>query len=240
MGSFRRSLVEPSFLRAVHAAGVNHFDTAQLYNEGRSEAALGHSFEKRADVRIFTKIGVPYEGQKVYSRMGSVIGRYGKEVPRINARSQQLEEIFAPASFPAYLRESLVRLRRQSVAGLLIHSVPTGLKLDCWVDKMRKLKREGLVELVGLSVDEGEDLASIDCSWADILQIPLSYLSEVEKSNISASSRIQLNRTWAGSGRNLELVLNDVYDFPFDTTILVGTKKISRVKGAQAILGSAD
>ncbi len=64
--NFGRALDKPGSAAVVEAAldaGINHFDTASNYGEGRSEAFLGAALAgRRDDVVIATKVGVPIPG----------------------------------------------------------------------------------------------------------------------------------------------------------------------------------
>ena len=64
--NFGRALDEAGSAAVVNAAldvGINHFDTASNYGNGKSESFLGAALgDRRADVVISTKFGVPVPG----------------------------------------------------------------------------------------------------------------------------------------------------------------------------------
>lgn len=66
--NFGKRLDEPSSARVVHAAldaGIDFFDTADIYGTGRSEEFLGRALgPRRADVMIATKFGMAMDDRR--------------------------------------------------------------------------------------------------------------------------------------------------------------------------------
>ena len=117
-----------SILRAAVDAGVNLFDTADVYGGGRSEKIIG-KFLRETDpgVRVITKFG---QGADVYP------DRYTEKSLRIAVEG------------------SLDRLGLNSLDLLQLHCIPQAVlekgEVFAW---LRKLKKEGLIKNFGASVE---------------------------------------------------------------------------------------
>lgn len=139
-------------LSLAASKGLLVLDTAAGY--GRSEEVLGECSDLTRLFRIVTKTPAFGGG----STGGSNCDRLG-----------------------ATFRESLRRLRRQQVYGLLAHQAddllaPGGERL---VEAMLDLKARGLVEKVGASVYNGAQIDALVGRFPiDIVQLPLSVLDQ--------------------------------------------------------------
>jgi aryl-alcohol dehydrogenase-like predicted oxidoreductase len=112
-------------LRAVFNAslnaGIDLFDTAEVYGQGRSETLLGQFIlESGRQVRVATKF-MPYPW-------------------RLSRRSAQRA-----------LRGSLKRLGREKVELYQIHMPFPPLKIETWVEALSDLAQSGLIGAVGVS-----------------------------------------------------------------------------------------
>ena len=122
----RERTTDDYYVSMVHAAldeGVNLFDTANSYQDGRSEELLGRALEGRRDgVLIATKCG---------------------------SRSRD----FSAAGIRRELAESLRRLRTDYVDVLQLHNPSLEeLQGADWLEGMEALKAEGRLRVVGVSV----------------------------------------------------------------------------------------
>lgn len=115
--------------RAV-AAGVNLFDTADVYGAGRSEEILGRVIGARDDVLIATKVGRPELDDPATYSWESVRRR---------------------------CEASLQRLRREVIDLYQLHTPPTDVLADdeAW-ESLRRLRNEGKVRAFGASVESAE------------------------------------------------------------------------------------
>ena len=139
-------------LKVAHESGVDLIDTAPVY--GESETLLGRVFERSKDFRIVTK--TPY----IDSELSTA------------AVTQTIEDS---------LRASLSAMRCSSVYGLLVHDVAdaTGPRAESFFTCLEKLKRKGLVEKIGLSVYDPDDLNGIlDLQRVDLVQLPINVLDQ--------------------------------------------------------------
>ena len=131
--------------------GISSIDTAQSY--GDSEKVLGLTIKQHSKFRIISKL-FPLDS---------------------NVNFQEVESIWSE-----YLSQSLCNLRTSSLYALLVHSV-ADLKSDnqphilSWLSS---LKERGLVQKVGISIYESDDLENIDLSAFDIVQLPLSLYDQ--------------------------------------------------------------
>jgi aryl-alcohol dehydrogenase-like predicted oxidoreductase len=115
--------------RAV-AAGVNLFDTADVYGAGRSEEILGRVIGARDDVLIATKVGRPELDDPATYSWESVRRR---------------------------CEASLQRLRREVIDLYQLHTPPTDVLAgdEAW-ESLRRLRNEGKVRAFGASVESAE------------------------------------------------------------------------------------
>ena len=148
----------PEAEKAVHRAvdmGVNHFDTADVYGNGRSEMMLGRLLgTKRKDLVIGTKVGW-HRGTSEYAYKA------------LNIRHQCLQ--------------SLENLRTDYIDIYYFHHGDFGENdryLDEAVEEMRKLKSEGKIRHIGLSAYTQEDFQRlIPVVDPDVLQASAHMLN---------------------------------------------------------------
>ncbi len=135
-GSWGKTIEDAQALDALsHAAlcGVNFFDTADVYGDGRSERLLGKVFGKRQDIIIATK----------FCRAGDISD----------------PSTYSYDQVKAYLVGSLQRLNRDGIDLYQIHCPPTWvIEQGDVFEVLDRLKEEGLIRHYGVSVetvDEG-------------------------------------------------------------------------------------
>lgn len=154
----RRFFIEKKlFLFFARSLRLTFFDTAQQY--GPAEEILGAATSIRC--RIITKIGL---SRSVTTGMDSRV-RWEDHYP---ASVLQIE-----------FNQSLERLRRNKCYGLLLHCISDDFDFTNHISELQKLKALGLVEKIGFSVDAQQKLPS-DTDWADIIQIHVSLLNQVQ------------------------------------------------------------
>jgi aryl-alcohol dehydrogenase-like predicted oxidoreductase len=141
-----------AILSAARGNGVSVIDTASLY--GDSEAVLGQSLPPNSGFKIVTKTP-QFAGQTL-----------------IESDAQQLEDT---------LRASLAKLGTASVYGLLIHRaddllLPGG---DLLMARLLRLKQNGLVSKVGVSVYSGQQIDRVlERFPIDLIQLPINVLDQ--------------------------------------------------------------
>ncbi len=146
-----------AFILFARSLGITFFDTAQQY--GPAEDILGATTSTRC--RIITKIG---------------LSSYVKT--SLDSRSRW--EVHYPASvLQIELKASLERLRREKCYGVLLHCISDDFNFINHISELQKLKALGMVDKIGFSVDASEKLP-LNSDWADIIQIHVSMLSQVQ------------------------------------------------------------
>ena len=141
-----------AILAAAEKYGVSVIDTATLY--GDSEAVLGQTLPPNSSFDIVTKTS-----------------QFAKQILD-EADAQHLEDTF---------HSSLSKLGRSSVYGLLVHRaedllLPGG---ELLVDRLLKLKKNGLVSKVGVSVYSGSQIDQVmERFQIDLIQLPINVLDQ--------------------------------------------------------------
>ena len=142
MGSWSGSDDEESMnsLQRAVELGINFFDTAWAYGEGRSEALLGRLVREHADRRLYTASKIPPKNRKWPSR-----------------REYTLDETFPPDHIEEYVHSSLRNAGLESFDLMQFHVWEDAwLEDDRWARKMDELKSQGLVGAVGISINRWE------------------------------------------------------------------------------------
>lgn len=144
--------------------GVNFFDTADVYGDGRSETLIGEFLKSsKADVFVATKLG----------------------------RRQIYPDKYTEATIRAATEESLRRLQLDALDLTQLHCIPTEIMRQGEVfEWLRKLKAEGKIKSFGASVesmDEAliclnqEGLSSLQIIFNVFRQKPITELFEAAK-----------------------------------------------------------
>ncbi|GKT03869.1 aldo/keto reductase [Furfurilactobacillus entadae] len=120
-------------LDAAYDAGVNFFDTADIYQDGASEKAIGAFLKGKAGkVHVSTKIGRKLD-------------------PHV-ARGYTKENV------DKFIDESLQNLGVDSLDNVLLHCPPTAVYYDpeVWFE-LERLKQAGKIQNYGVSVEKVEE-----------------------------------------------------------------------------------
>jgi aryl-alcohol dehydrogenase-like predicted oxidoreductase len=119
-------------IRTALELGVDLFDTANIYGDGRAERILGKALPADSSVAIISKCGYVREGSS--------------------------EQVFTRDALRRSVEKSLMRLRRPRLDVLLLHSPPRHALLAgeafAALDEMRS---EGLVDTTGISLRSVDD-----------------------------------------------------------------------------------
>ena len=133
-------------LRLAHQHGVSLLDTAHAY--GEAERVLGEQGAGTQGFQVVTKTKPLQNGQITEEHVGDVANAF---------------------------YDSLARLRRDRVYGLLVHHTDVLLGSEghrLWA-ALENLKGEGLVEKIGVSLYEPQELSGIlDKYRIDLVQLP--------------------------------------------------------------------
>lgn len=207
-------------LEAAVEAGINLFDTADIYGQGDSERTLARLLHRHGDrMFVVTKVG----GR--HSRYASVL-RLVKPLLRVIARSRSnlrsavvavrtatVVHDFSPQDLLPAVDASRRRLSLDQLHGLLLHSpsVETLRKPEIH-DFLAELLRSGKARRVGASVDSLAALeAAVSIPSVSMIQAPLevvevlpgsAILDHIRQRNTGLFVREVLRRSVAGRGDN--------------------------------------
>ena len=137
-------------LLRCHEIGINHWDTADVYGNGRSEQVIGSLWEQipRADIFLTTKVGWD-------------AGEYGHFYHPIHMRKQ--------------MEQSLINLQTDCVDLLYLHHCNFGKQHEYFNDALETIRRfqeEGKTRFVGLSDwDLFKIMKYIDDAQPDVVQL---------------------------------------------------------------------
>ncbi len=133
---------------------------------------------KRCGVRVL-------DTASLYGDAETVLGANSLDVFRVITKTPRFSTPFISSDQARDLvnafHQSLNRLSRDRIYGLLVHHAedliaPGGEKL---IATMRDLKKQGLVEKIGVSVYEGDQVdAVLEIFKPDIVQLPISVLDQ--------------------------------------------------------------
>ena len=243
------SISNPTPMREIEAtleasieAGINLFDTADIYGQGDSEQTLARLLRRHGDrMFVVTKVG----GR--HSRYASVL-RLAKPLLRVIARSRPsarsavvaartatVRHDFSPQDLLPAVNASRRRLSLDQLHGLLLHSpsVETLRKPEIH-DFLAELLRSGKAQRVGISVDSLAALeAAVSIPAVSMVQAPLevvevlpgsAILDHIRQRNIGLFVREVLRRSVAGGkdNRSLREALSVALAPNFVTSAIVG------------------
>jgi aryl-alcohol dehydrogenase-like predicted oxidoreductase len=157
-------------LEAACDAGINFYDTADIYSQGESEILIGKAFRKKRDkVFIATKGGYCLPGRK---RLIQVIKPFAKPIfqaiglPRSAIPSAFLgatSQDFSPGHLRKAVEASLRRLHSDHIDLYQLHSPPReelrGTQLQDALGLLAHLKAEGKIREYGIALDAVDDAA---------------------------------------------------------------------------------
>lgn len=175
-------------LDAAYDAGINFFDTADVYSQGESEVLVGKAFRKKRDkVFIATKGGYCLPKSK---KLIQFVKPFAKPVVqalglRRNAVSAALSSPLSQNFSPGYLRDavevSLRRLQSDHIDLYQLHSPPleqlNGNRLQNALELLARLKTEGKIREYGIALDSVYDAAPcLEMEGIASLQMPFGLM----------------------------------------------------------------
>jgi aryl-alcohol dehydrogenase-like predicted oxidoreductase len=175
-------------LDAAFDAGINFYDTADMYSQGESEILVGKAFRKKRDkVFIATKGGYCLPGRK---RLIQFIKPLAKPIVRAiglrrtaipGALSGRMTQDFSPGYLRKAVEASLQRLQSDHIDLYQIHSPPReeilGAGLQDALGLLERLKTEGKIREYGIALDSVEDAAHcLNMEGIASLQMPFGLM----------------------------------------------------------------
>jgi aryl-alcohol dehydrogenase-like predicted oxidoreductase len=174
-------------LSAARDAGINFFDTADIYSQGESEMLVGRAFRgARSRVVIATKAGYCLPAQrKLAARLKPllrpVIRLLKIRRDRLPAAARgSLAQDFSPAYLRKAVERSLRRLRTDYIDLLQLHSPPADVvERGEWEPALDALQRAGKIRYYGIACDTVEaGLAALRYPRVASLQFTLNLLEQ--------------------------------------------------------------
>jgi aryl-alcohol dehydrogenase-like predicted oxidoreductase len=172
-------------LTAARDAGINFFDTADMYSQGESEALVGRAFRNsRSRVIIASKAGYCLPARRRLAArlkpvLRPIIQRLGIRRDKLPAAARgSLAQNFSPAYLRKAVEGSLRRLRTDYLDLFQLHSPPAAVvQRGEWEPALDALQRAGKIRYYGVSCDTVEaGLAALRFPGVSSLQFALSLL----------------------------------------------------------------
>jgi aryl-alcohol dehydrogenase-like predicted oxidoreductase len=175
-------------LEAAFDAGINFYDTADIYSQGESEILIGKAFRNKRDkVYIATKGGYRLPGRKrliqfikpLAKPLVQAIGLRRSTIPA--TLSGKLSHDFSPGHLRKAVEASLRRLQSDHIDLYQLHSPPrealVGESLEDAIGLLARLKAEGKIREYGIALDFADDAAHcIDMPGIASLQMPFGLM----------------------------------------------------------------
>ena len=137
---YGQPMQEADAIKLLHESvelGINHFDTAEIYGQGRNEQLLGKAFAGRWDeIVLATKFGPQRDPST-----GAFVGIDG-----------------SPASVRSSCEKSLTRLGTERIDLYYLHRVDPNTQIEDTVGELGRLVQEGKVAAIGLSEADAETI----------------------------------------------------------------------------------
>jgi aryl-alcohol dehydrogenase-like predicted oxidoreductase len=165
---------EKEIQRALDLAvelGCNFFDTAWAYGNGKSENILGQLMKRHSDKKFYVATKIPPKNFKWPSKRGYT-----------------LDECFPPEYIIEYTEKSLKNIGVETIDLQQFH-----VWEDSWADDERwqttveKLKREGKIRAVGVSVNRWEPdncLETLKTDFIDAVQVIYNIFDQAPEDNL--------------------------------------------------------
>jgi aryl-alcohol dehydrogenase-like predicted oxidoreductase len=176
-----------SLLQRAADAGINFFDTADMYSQGESETLLGKALRGRRDQMVIaSKAGYVLPTQRrVIARIKPLVRPLIKllKISRASlpsgVRGAPTQE-FEPAYLQRAVEASLKRLRTDRLDLFQLHSPPAAvITRGAWLPAAESLLRAGKIRYFGIACDLPEDaLEALKFPIVSSVQVTVSLLEQ--------------------------------------------------------------
>jgi aryl-alcohol dehydrogenase-like predicted oxidoreductase len=172
-------------LGSARDAGINFFDTADMYSQGESEQLLGRAFGRsRNRVIIASKVGYALPARRMVAArlkplLRPVIRFFGIRRDRLPSGARgALAQDFSGPYVKRAVEGSLRRLRTDYLDILQLHSPPLDVvEQGEWLVTLEALKREGKIRYYGIACDTVDvAMAALRYPGVSSIQITLNLL----------------------------------------------------------------
>lgn len=178
------------------ALGCNFYDTAWGYGAGKSEQILGELVKRHSGKRLYCATKIPPKNFKWPSRP-----------------TYTLEECFPASHIVEYTEKSLKNLNTDCIDLQQFHVWEDGwANHDEWKKAIEKLKKEGKIRFIGISVNRWEPdnvLNTLQTGLIDTVQVIYNIFDQAPEDNLFPLCR--------------KLDIGVIARVPFDEGTLTGT-----------------
>jgi aryl-alcohol dehydrogenase-like predicted oxidoreductase len=178
------------------ARGCNFYDTAWGYGAGKSEQILGQLLKRHSDKKLYCATKIPPKNFKWPSKS-----------------SYKLEECFPASHIVEYTEKSLKNLNVECIDLQQFHVwEDSWTDHDDWKRGIEKLKREGKIKYIGISVNRWEPdnvLKTLQTGLIDAVQVIYNIFDQAPEDNLFPLCR--------------KLDVGVIARVPFDEGSLTGT-----------------
>ena len=176
--------------------GCNFFDTAYAYGDGKSEGFLGEIVRDNKDKRLYTATKIPPKNRKWPAQAEFT-----------------LDDCYSPDHIDEYVRKSLKNSGFDSFDLVQFHTWEDSWTDDSrWVEKMDQLRREGLIQAVGISINRWEPwngVKAVRSGMIDAVQVIYNIFDQNPEDQLFPACR--------------EMDVAVIARVPFDEGTLTGT-----------------
>jgi aryl-alcohol dehydrogenase-like predicted oxidoreductase len=189
--------IEATLLEAIDA-GVNLFDTADIYGQGDSERTLSRLLARhRESMFVVTKVGGRHSRYAGAVRITKPLlrifirSRPGLCRAVVTARTAMVRKNFDPLDLCRAIDGSRRRLGLDQLDGLLLHGPPVGtLRSPKTHDFLADLLHRGKVRHLGVAVESLTEVeAGLSISEISILQVPVVLVDGLAQSPMAEEIR---------------------------------------------------
>jgi aryl-alcohol dehydrogenase-like predicted oxidoreductase len=188
--------VAPQCLDEAVALGCNFFDTAWAYGRGISEQMLGALLRRHTDRKLYVATKIPPKNRAWPPGPGDT-----------------LDDVFPPDHITEYTYRSLDNLGVARIDLMQFHGWEDRWARDeRWQEAITGLKREGVIDAVGISVNRWEPvncLGALDTKLIDVIQVIYNIFDQAPEDELF--------------GRTERDGIGVIARVPFDEGTLTGT-----------------
>lgn len=181
--------------RAV-ALGCNFFDTAWAYGDGHSERLLGQLLKRDTGTRLYSATKIPPKNRRWPARP-----------------DYTLDDVYPPDYIQEYTEKSLANIGVSTIDLQQFHVwSDTWAADDRWQRAASRLKEEGLVRAIGISINRWQPanvLRALDTDLIDAVQVVYNVLDQNPEDELFPACR----------EKNIAIIAR----VPFDEGSLTGT-----------------
>jgi aryl-alcohol dehydrogenase-like predicted oxidoreductase len=163
--------VAPACLDQAVELGCNFFDTAWAYGRGISEQMLGALLRRHPGRRLYIATKIPPKNREWPPGPGDT-----------------LDDAYPPEHIMEFTRKSLDNLGVSRIDLMQLHTwEDRWAKDERWQEALGDLKREGVIDAVGISVNRWEPancLAALDTGLIDVVQVIYNIFDQAPRDEL--------------------------------------------------------